>query len=434
MDTGQKSSDNKSTMSVREKNRLYSIYEGCSGRAIFNLTSGAFFVGFLKYIGASDALCGKIAAIPVLTAMIQFISPIFIERLSWKLTLITIGSFFHRFLLFSMIIIPLLPISVNSKLVVVSIIYFISYLLIGFIMPAISNLIVSSVPQNIRGKYFGIRESYILLYSTVVTLILGKVLDVFKDNGNQYTGYIIIFIIILFNNIINTWAFAKTKEVRIRPNPNIIKLKDVFTIPVKDKRFRKIIIMFTLWSVGLQFGAQFFGIYQVSTLELSYTYISTNTMIFSISYWFATRIWGKLADKRSWMYTSLLSIGLLGVVHFSWLFVFKGTMLIYILVPFLHILAGIAWGGINISIFNIQFDYTPNEGRTLYLGFNAAFSGAIGYIAAYFSSELVGAFEGFKTYMLGVPITITQIVLSGSGVIISLCAIYIFVFLKEKSA
>lgn len=43
-----------------EKNRLLVIIEGASAKTIFNLTTGAFLVGLLKFMGASDKVCGYI--------------------------------------------------------------------------------------------------------------------------------------------------------------------------------------------------------------------------------------------------------------------------------------------------------------------------------------------------------------------------------------
>ncbi|MCX7772288.1 MAG: MFS transporter, partial [Clostridia bacterium] len=176
-----------------EKNRFLGIVEGASARIIFNLTSGAFLVGLLKYMGANDTVCGYIIAIPVLAAVIQFLSPIVLESLPYRKTIITIGSMVHRVLLTLLIFAPFLPIGVNAKLWVAGGMFFVSYLAVSFVNPAISNMYVSFVPPNIRGKYFGQRESYCLLAATIVTLILGKVLDIYTDSGMETTGYIIIY-------------------------------------------------------------------------------------------------------------------------------------------------------------------------------------------------------------------------------------------------
>jgi hypothetical protein len=72
-----------------EKSRLMAIFEGISARIIFGFTTGAFLTGYLKYIGADDELCGQIASIPVLAGIIQFVSPLLLEKLNHRIPLVT---------------------------------------------------------------------------------------------------------------------------------------------------------------------------------------------------------------------------------------------------------------------------------------------------------------------------------------------------------
>ena len=109
-----------------ENNRLLGIIEGASAKTIFNLTSGAFLVGLLKTMGASDAFCGYILAIPVLAAGAQVFSPIVLESLESRKRIIVIGSMLHRLLLVSLIATPFLPVSPDTRLIIATIIFLIS--------------------------------------------------------------------------------------------------------------------------------------------------------------------------------------------------------------------------------------------------------------------------------------------------------------------
>jgi hypothetical protein len=418
--------------SSREISRKMAIYEGWTARTIFNLTSGAFMAGYLKYMGSDDNISGKILALPILAAMIQFISPIIIERLNWKKNLVTIGCTIHRLMLALMVFIPLLPVTAGAKLWICGGIYFVSYLMVAFVTPAVSNMYISFVPGNIRGSYFGSRESSILIFSTIVTIAMGKILDIFEDAGSTYNGYIVLFAGVFISTVLNNLSFFFMREVRIKPCETKFRVRDVFIVPLKDKVFRKMITLFFLWNAGLQIGAPFFGIYMVSHLELSYTFITASSMVMSIFYLIFSKIWGRFADKSGWTPAVMYSVGVLGIVHLLWLFVFPSNVM-FVLVPVLHAMGGIAWSGINISLFNIQFDYTPSEGRTLYLGFNAAFSGIVGYGAALLSSGIVGKLNGWIVHIVGIPVGIIQIVLSMSGAVILLASLYVLRIYRQRN-
>lgn len=415
-----------------EKTRLLGIIEGASARAIFNLTSGAFLVGLLKYIGADDTTLGYILAIPVLAAVIQFLSPIILESLHYRKKIITIGSFIHRFLLSILIGIPFLPVGVSFKLWLSGILFFISYLSVSFVNPAISNFYVSIVPQNIRGRYFGKRESYILVITTVVSLVLGKVLDAFKDAQQELWGHIIIYSVILILTAINCLCFVRMKEVPLTHSKERIKIKEIFTIPLKSKPFSVYFIMSIIWNVAIQIGGAYFGVYQVSDLKMNYTTITLLGMVFSVAYILSASIWGKFADRTSWTITTLLALGVLGLTHFLWFITFENSSWVVPIITIASISGGIAWSGVNVALFNLQFDYSPAEKRTVYIGFNAAVSGVIGYLAAIVGAQLVKAFGGNPVTFLSIHFNIKQILFLISSVLLITCTLYVYVFMRKK--
>lgn len=416
-----------------EKNRFLGITEGASARIIFNLTSGAFLVGLLKYIGASDTVCGYIIAIPVLAAVVQFLSPIILESLMYRKKIIIAGCLVHRLLLSSLIIIPFLPIGTTFKLWVAGALFFLSYLAVSFINPAVANMYVSFVPQNIRGRYFGMRESYLLLSATVVSLILGKALDTFKEAGNELTGYIAIYVVVFAFTIMNYLSLHRMKEVPLVHSKTRMKISEVFSLPLKNKIFVKFFIMSIIWNIAFQIAGAFFSVYLVSDLKLNYTTITLLGMLSSAAYVIAANLWGKYADRKGWSVTTLLSLGALGVCHTLWFFSSQNSAILLILLTIAHLIGGVAWSGINVSLFNLQFEFTPDEKRTVYIGFSAAVSGIIGFIAAVVGSVTVGLFGNHMVTVGMFTINIKQILFAISALLVFTCVAYIFIFMRKKN-
>jgi MFS family permease len=417
-----------------QKNRFLGVLEGASARVIFNLTTGAFLVGLLKYIGASDTVCGYIIAIPVLAAVVQFLSPIILESLKMRKKIIIAGCMIHRLLLSSLVAIPFLPADTNLKLWIAVAVFFISYLAVSFINPAVANMYVSFVPQNIRGKYFGMRESYLLLSATIVSLILGKVLDTFEEAGRVGAGYLIIYAVVFVFTIINFISFYLMKEVPLVHNETRMKISEVFSLPLKSKRFVRFFIMSAIWNVAFQIAGAYFSVYLVSDIDMSYTTITLLGMLSSGSYVVAANLWGKLADRRTWPVSAYLSLGALGVCHTLWFLSSKGSPLLLPIMVLAHIISGIAWSGVNISMFNLQFVFTPDEKRTVYIGFNAAAAGILGYMAAVLGSILVGLFGEAPIRLGSLSINIKQVLFAVSATLIFVCVAYIFFFLRDRKA
>lgn len=421
----------KTTEKDLERNRLLVILEGASARTIFNLTSGAFLVGLLKYMWASDAFCGYVISIPVFAAIIQVLSPMILESLKYRKTMIIIGAMIHRILLSMLIFVPFLPLPSGIKLFIAAIVLFISNLAISFVNPAISNMYVSFVPQNIRGRYYGTRESYILIAATLITLVLGKILDVFNDMGNEGTGYIIVYCFIFLLTIINFSFFALMKEVPLLHTTERIKLSEIFTLPLKNKKFIRYFIMLIIWNFAVQIASAYFGVYLKSDLSMSYTIITSLSFINAVIYILSARIWGRFADRNGWSKTTMITIGILSICHFTWFFASEGSPAVLFILILSHITSGMAWSGINVALFNLQFDFTPDEKRTVYIGFSAAISGLIGYISAIFGAQLVGLFGEKPVMILGASYDIKQVLFLASAILLAFCAAYIGVFMHS---
>lgn len=415
-----------------ERNRLLCITEGASARTIFNLTTGAFLVGLLKAMGADDTVCGYIVPLPVLAAGIQFLSPITLESLKFRKKIILAGSLIHRLLLSSLIIIPFLPLGTALKLWLTAGIFLVSHLAVSFITPAASNMYISFVPKNIRGKYFGTREAYLLITSTVFTLALGKILDLFEEGGNELGGYIAVYAAVFALTVANVVSIAKMKEVPLQHNKDRMKISEVFSLPLKNRLFVRYFIMSVIWNIAIQIASAYFSVYLVSDLDMSYTTITLLGLLNAVVYIIAARIWGRFADKHGWTATTMACFTILAVCHTIWFLSFRESPILLVLLVLAYVTGGAAWSGINISLFNLQFDFTPEEKRMVYIGFNAAVSGLVGYGAAAVGSQLVGAFGETDLTAAGLTIDIKQVLFIISAILIFVCTAYISIFLRKR--
>jgi MFS family permease len=300
--------------------------------------------------------------------------------------------------------------------------------------PATTTLMISIVPQRMRGRFFSIRERYLIFISSVVNVVIGGILDRFELQGNTYEGYIVMFAVAFVAMILNLVGYLMIKEPPLPATQNKISFKKLFTLPLKEQRFRKIIVLFFMWGLSLNFSSPFFSVYMVSKLRLSYTFITVSGLLNALTYVITVSIWGKIADRKSFTYTAMLSIGLLGLTHASWFFVSKGSFLIYPLVILLQMLSGLSWAGINISLYNIPYEYTPDESRTVYLGFNAALSGLVGFAASMVASYMVGLMSDYKGNFIGLTVTQFQLIFLISGLlIIATSALIRFTILKPET-
>lgn len=413
-----------------ELSRRRFVVEGCLANAIFTLTSGAFLVGYASYLGASEQYNGIIVSLPLLANIIQMFSPLVFERLSRRRSLIVALCLFYRTLLGLMMFIPFITESKPIRLLILGSMYFLAYCAAGFLTPAAASWIVSLVPEKLRGRYFGLRDMFILASAAVLSLVMGRILDIFKSNHQDYLGFAVVFSVALIVTVFNIMTLRKIREPEVVPISRKLGLKSLISIPMKNKQFRKVVLLNIVWNLSVQFSLPFFSVYMVNSLKLSYTYIMIIGIILSCVQSYSAKIWGRVSEKKGWEFTTVASMAVLGIVHVSWIFINKNTY--FAIIPFVQVLAGISWAGINLSLFNIQFKYAPQEGRTIFVGFNAALAGAAGFFSAVMGSVVVGALSGT---VINIKVTVLDnmlLVFGLSGLMILCCAAFFSRWLKEK--
>jgi hypothetical protein len=155
-----------------ELSRRRFIIEGCISNAIYTLTSGAFLVGYAKYLGANDQFNGIILALPLLTCIIQMFSPLVLERLPSRKKLIIGLCSFYRTLLGMIVIIPFITEDKSTRLLLLAVMYFAAYAAFSFLNPAGGSWIISLVPEKMRGRYFGLRDMCILASAAVISIFM----------------------------------------------------------------------------------------------------------------------------------------------------------------------------------------------------------------------------------------------------------------------
>ena len=103
--------------------------------------------------------------------------------------------------------------------------------------------------------------------------------------------------------------------------------------------------------------------------------------------------------------------------------------------PIMQGLAGIGWGGVAISMFNLQFEYAPEENRTSYISLNTSIGSVVGFSAILLASAIVSKIGGNTIYLSSFPIHGMQFLLLASGVLIICTAFFVHKFIKpEKTA
>ncbi|WP_069997200.1 MFS transporter [Cellulosilyticum sp. I15G10I2] len=427
-----------------KRSRMWFIVDGASAVTIGVLVGGAFLAAILRTLGISDSFNGIISAIPSLASIIQLIGIEFAKRMHKIKLFVCILAIIHRLMFAFLYAIPFLKMSITWKVILCILTFLTAHTLGQMIAPAAGNWISSLVSEDVRGKYFANRDCIMVLVSITVALGTGQVFDRLKAWSNPDMKFLFVSLQILVLAIINFIALSNIKEPRFsyvssdnkemhgklvekrgykESNEHCEKFWVTFKQVISNKSFRSSIILTVLWQSAFFFSTPYFGIYQISYLKLSYTYIMIMGFAGSLIRIILTPIGGKVADKKSW---ALVLKTALSVMAFA--FIINGFTVptnSRMMFTIYSILTGAAWAGVAPGLFAIQLDLAPDGDKTAYLGVNAAIMGVCGFLSALAGGYILHLILDRGNQIWGYRVYGQQILSWGSGVLILVLVAYI---------
>ena len=395
--------------------RALFILDGCASTQIFTVTSGAFLSGLAYLVGAGTALTGIIAALPTLMNTIQIFSSVVYENRAGSKRITVEFALIQRLLM--MLFVPTLMLGARISVAVIAVLYSCAHFCGAFINTGANNWLISLVKKERLGRYLGLKDSMTLVASTGGSLILSKILDAYRFADQEILGFRIIGILCIGICVVDITCLTLIREPENVKHVEPLNIRKAIQMPLTDQNYRNILIFFLLWSVASNFASPFFSIYMLENLGLSYFYITVMNMVASVARIAAANLWGKAADSYSWRLVTLGSIFMLGVAYIGWGLLTKENCIYWL--PVVQAVSGVAWGGINIATFRMQFAFAPLEHRVSYVSFCSTMVGFVGFFSSMLGSTFVALAKDIR--ILNIPVDNIQMVfiLSAFGIIAS---------------
>ncbi|MEG4519994.1 MULTISPECIES: MFS transporter [unclassified Microcoleus] len=258
------------------------------------------------------------------------------------------------------------------------------------------------VPQRLRGRYFGFRNSAVSLITLLGVPLMG--LGVSSWEGGTIFGYGIVLLVGVLAGMISLVCQSFMVDV----NPQVYKknaqsdrltekkekqITDFVPSVLKDANFLMFIFYLSVWTFAVNLSAPFFNIYLLKNLSLDVSLVTIYTSLSSGANLLLLMFWGKLADR--WGNRPLLiAVGLVvAITPLLWLGTGNYPFAVWVWLPLLHLLGGTTLGAIGLCTNNIQMEIASIEQPSTYFAIAAAvagLAGALGTTAGGFLAELPG--------------------------------------------
>lgn len=381
-------------------------------------TGGILLSNFLVELGASPVVFGMLCSIPMLVNLIQPLGAYLSERSSsrfqYSLRTHGIGRLLWLVLVIGIVAVSLGVINTHQLVILTLLIVLFSNLLGGLGTASWLSWVAMIVPRQLRGRYFGTRNSAANLTNLVCVPMAG--LAVSHWYGGTLQGYGVVLLISIVLGIAglgcqyfqvdmnprsqNTYYGKLTQTSEILPEiakdessevaQSIHPAQNQLPSSVwKNSNFLRFLLYFSFWNLAVNLSSPFFNLYMLDRLDLDVSYVTIYNSLQAGATLLMLILWGKLADKIG-NRPILICIGVLvAATPPLWLGIGANRLDIWLWLPLLHILAGGTWAAIDLCSNNIQLAIAPTQNQSIYFAIAAAVAGASGALGTTIGSFIV---------------------------------------------
>ncbi|HEY9674328.1 MAG TPA: MFS transporter [Waterburya sp.] len=375
--------------------------EGGFATVFYSIIGGALLSNFLLDLGASTVEIGMLASIPQLTNLLQPLGAYIGDRIKSRhwYSLLIFGSSRLPWLL----IVPGIWLVSSSRIQPHQLVLLTLFIIcLSNVMEALGRASFLSwlavlVPERLRGRFFGFRNSVVTLTNFLAVPLLG--LAVSKWPGGSLQGFGVVLVLgVVFAILSLVFQFFMTDV-----NPHVVHAASsdteheshwgrVFSF-LKDANFLRFLLYSGLWSFAVNVSAPFFNLYLLDDLNIDVSVVTIYNSLGAVANLLMLLLWGKLADRIG-NRPLMITVGILvGLTPLLWLEAGTTPLFLWAWFPFLHLLAGATWAAIDLCSGNLMMAVTPLRNQSIYFAIAAAvpgITGAIGITTGSFVATLTG--------------------------------------------
>lgn len=404
----QAASRSRATIPTREIRRSLkaSSIDGVFAAIFSNLTSGVLLSNFLVNLQASSFEIGILSAIPMLANIVQpfgaWWGDRFNSRLRYCSSIYFPARFIWVFLLLGIALYSREIIDDRSMAIWTMVVVAISHLLGGLGSATWLSWMAALVPRQLRGRYFGIRNTAANLTNLMVVAIAG--FWVANYPSGELEGFAIalaVGIVAGFISMVCQWQMVDVNpqgqltsnvEGNSTPDESLIVAQSESAIETiaKDRHFQIFLLYFSCWMFSLNLSAPFFNLYLLQDLSIDLSWVTLYNSLTSaanLAFLIPFGRWSDAIGNR----IPLVGMGLvMAGLPLLWLFVGTDSFSLWVGLPLLYMLNGGASAAIDLCINNLQIDISHHQHQAQYFGITAAISGISGALGTVVGGGLVG--------------------------------------------
>ncbi|MDF5720054.1 MAG: MFS transporter [Rhizonema sp. PD37] len=372
-------------------------------------TSGILLSNFLVRLGASPVVFGLLSSIPMLVNCMQpvgaYLSERTASRFQYSLRIFVPARLMWLILVFGIVSFSWGWLDSHQLIELTLLVVLISNLAGAFGAASWLSWMATLVPRQLRGRYFGLRNSVTSLTMMICVPLAGLAVSTWP--GGTLQGYAFILFLGVITGLLSIGCQYFQKDV----NPQIQNAKDNEFSPQtknlnntqinsdsiekqietpllsdasakdslwKNFNFLMFLLYFSLWMFAVNLSLPFFNLYMLEVLNLDVSLVTLYGSFQAGANLIMLIVWGKLADKIG----NRPILQVIGIVASSvpllWLGIGTNSIDLWLWLPLIHIFIGGNWAALDLCNNNLQIDVASVKNQSVYFATAAAIAGVSG--------------------------------------------------------
>lgn len=339
--------------------------------AVYNVfITGIFYTGFLTMNDINISGSGVVMMIPYVANLFSIFSEKVLSRFKHrKIAMIGAKIYFYFMYIIATTIMPRFIAGPDARLVAFVIILFLAYAVYAPFSPGITVWFYQFFPKDNerRTRYLLLCQVFSSIMSTIILLCSGIITDAFKRSGNQETIIVILRFVAFGLVLLETMIQLRAKDFT-PPSHGNLKLGEVFTMPLRYRKFLMCMIMMFCWNFIANLNNGLWGYHLLNHMKFDYTLINLMSVMYTVILLTTSGVWRRVLRRYSWIRTFGIACLLWVPTEIVFFFMTPQRPWIYVPTCFVQNLLSV---GLNLSYANILYMNLPEDHSTAAIAFNA---------------------------------------------------------------
>ncbi len=378
----------------------------------------------LNVMHASNTLIGLATSVQFFVGLLQPLANIFVHKVKQRRIVTAIAGGVSRFLFVGAIFYGMTTSGPGAEAV------FMVILLVGAFSMSLSSSTWSTwmadlVPDQLRGRYFALRNSVASAAGIFAVLVGGWLLKNLPGNDGYVVVYVIAAVTALLGTILLLYQYAP--PVAEQPQGSMwASYREIF----KDRNFLAFVGMVLFFNLALVVAGPFFTVHFLQVLHVPLYVLAYFTAAAAVTGILGNLFFGKLSDI----------LGNRFIIRFCLLMITIPTGLMLFLpeknpLPFVAaiiLMQSFFGAGWNLATFNTSLSISPRGQRALYIGVYNSLNSLSAVFAPILGGFLIDVLKNNHTPVLGMVFPPTAVVFALS-VVLLLLGLLAFPFYQEAN-